>query len=305
MSDTWMNRLPRGSRAAQTMASTVLEQEAEPIIEPAAIKPEPVVIKAPEPVTARIIDVRKTALRVVALFTSASCATTSVYFSFLWFRASQPGIIASIMSVTVVATLTVAPEMAQTLVASRRYLTSLAVALVAAVAMLFSMSSTIGGIYNARTAKIELATGLDTDRVSDEASKAKADIIKGSLGRLSKSMATDQSAVSSYQLQIDASLASGESPTSRIMATLVANRNAAITRVRDGEVKLSNLESDLLSITARSISAETRIVRADFAAWLGDRFGLGADQMEFILAAFPAVFIDVISPVMLVVAFSL
>jgi len=288
------------------MASTVLEQEAGPIIEPAVIKaPEPVVIKAPEPVTARIIDVRKIALRVVALFTSASCATTSVYFSFLWFRASQPGIIASIMSVTVVATLTVAPEMAQTLAANKRYLTSLAVALVAAVAMLFSMSSTIGGIYNARTAQIELATGLDTDRVSDEASKAKADIIKGSLGRLSKSMATDQSAVSSYQLQIDASLASGESPTSRIMATLVANRNAAITRVRDGEVKLSNLESDLLSITARSIGAETRIVRADFAAWLGDRFGLGADQMEFILAAFPAVFIDVISPVMLVVAFSL
>jgi len=287
------------------MASTVLEQEAEPIIEPAAIKPEPVVIKAPEPVTARSIDVRKIALRVVALFTSASCATTSVYFSFLWFRASQPGIIASIMSVTVVATLTVAPEMAQTLAANKRYLTSLAVALVAAVAMLFSMSSTIGGIYNARTAQIELATGRDADRVSDEASKAKADIIKGSIQRLSKSMATDQSAVSSYQLQIDASLASGEAPTGRVVATLVANRNAAQLRVRDGEKRISEVEASLSDLIEASTRADKVVVRLDFAAWLGDRFGLGADQMEFILAAFPAVFIDVIAPVMLVVAFSL
>jgi len=289
------------------MASTVLEQEPEVVVKENVLTNDvnDIPCEVEEPARVKTIDIRKIALRVVALFTSASCATTSVYFSFLWFRASQPGIIASIMSVTVVATLTVAPEMAQTLVASRRYLTSLAVALVAAVAMLFSMSSTIGGIYNARTARIEMVEGRDMDRVSDEAAKAKADIIKASIQRLSKSMATDQSAVSSYQLQIDKLLESGEDPTGRKVATLVANRNAAVARVKSGEASISSLELDLLSVIAQSTSAERHVVRLDFAAWLGDRFGLSADQMEFILAAFPAVFIDVIAPVMLVVAFSL
>ena len=93
------------------------------------------------------------------------------------------------------------------------------------------------------------------------------------------------------------------------MKLLVANRNAAISRVREAEAGIRKAEdriSELVAVSSKLASQESsKVVRNDFSLWLGARVGLTQEAMEFILAVFPAVFIDVISPVMLLVAFSL
>ncbi len=247
-------------------------------------------------------------LRSIALFTSMSCAITSVYFSNIWFRDSQPGIIAIIMSLSVVATLTVAPELAVSLARKRKFVTAVAIVLISLVATAFSMSSTIGGIYNARTIRIaesEIESAVDTDSM---AAGAEVDLLKEKINRLSRSMETDQGAVSSYQQAIDKALENGADPASKEIQLLVANRNGAVARVKSGEAAISGAEgrmAELLGSSARFEQEASKNVRLDFASWLGGRFGLNPDQMEFILAAFPAIFIDLIAPAMLVVAFSL
>jgi len=314
MANSWMDTVRRQRSAAEGMARTVLgepvgERDVRAAMRAAMDAAER--RKAPEQKPTepkkQPFDIRSMILRIVALFTSASCAVASVYFSNIWFLASQPPAMAAIMSITVVATLTTSPEMATMLARKKQYVSAASVIAISLVAMTFSMSSTIGGIYNARTASMDRDAASDSRSVDDDnmAAQAKADIIKASIQRLSTSMATDQGAVSSYQLQIDKALEAGESSTGRVVATLVANRNAAQARVKQGEQRLSELEGDLLGLAEQVVKSRGIVERKDFAAWLGERFGLSADQMEFALAAFPAVFIDVIAPVMLVVAFSL
>ena len=249
-------------------------------------------------------------LRSIALFTSMSCAITSVYFSNIWFRDSQPGIIAIVMSLSVVLTLTVAPEFAISLARKGKWITAVAIVLISMVATAFSMSSTIGGIYNARSAAISRDGMERAGLVQDDsrAAAAEVDLLKAKIIRLSRSMETDQGAVSSYQANIDRALSDGKDPGGKEMQLLVANRNAAVTRVRAGEQSIGDAERRIAGLLEKSVGLDAgmdKVVRLDFSAWLGARLGLTADQMEFVLAAFPAVFIDLIAPAMLVVAFTL
>lgn len=249
------------------------------------------------------------ALRSIAIFTSASCAITSVYFSNKWFVDSQPAAIAAIMSITVVLTLTVAPELSVSLAKKKRFVTTAVVMAIWMVATVFSMSSTVGGIYNARSKAI--ASSISSIAPADIASEAQAQevaLLKSKIERLSKSMDTDQAAVKSYQGEIDKALQDGRDQTSREVQVLVSNRNSALARVRSGELELSKAEEKIAGLLAGAAKVEASSSvkkRADFSQWLGDRLGMSGDQVEFILAVFPAIFIDIIAPTMLVVAFAL
>lgn len=263
----------------------------------------------------KLASIRRWVLRFVAIFASLSCAATSVYFSNKWFVDSQPRIIALIMSLTIVATLTVSPELSISLARKRRYLTALFTLVMSIVATVFSMSSTIGGIYNARSKAIETVTN---ERLDDSAAKAQAlaltreyESMQGSIARLQKELTDERNTVGSYQSAIDRLLTEGEDPNSQRMRTLVANRTNALARSRAAANELNSLESRARSILASVSEAEVTLAleseseRDDFTSWLGRRFSIPSEVMEFILAAFPAVFIDIIAPVMLVVAFGI
>jgi len=317
----------RPSVSAQAIADEVLER-----VTPLPRKEEPVVkrnlaLEAYDRLVATIqkrkdageeeehtalASARRWALRVVAIFTSLSCAVTSVYFSNIWFAASQPRFIAAIMALTVVATLTVAPELSVALARKRRYLTALVVMAISVVATVFSMSSTVGGIYNARSTALVVSREVPGVDKLDGGLAAKTEInnLAVRIERLKKVLEADQGTASSYQAAIDDALRAGGDPLSKSMATLVANRSAAVRRVSVTEVEISAAEkriNDLVPLASAYAARESEHPpeREDFALWLGQRFGLSADQMEFLLAVFPAVFIDVIAPAMLVVAFAL
>jgi len=260
-------------------------------------------------------DIKATLLRTISATTSTSCAVTSVYFSYLWFIASQPRFIASIMAVTIVATLTTAPELSITLARKKSYIGACIVMAIALVAMLFSMSSTVGGIYNARTESIRVTALLDGDAQMDHAAHESAaqeiDLLNERIKRLSMALETDQQSVASYQGSIDKALADGTDPSARSVQLFVSNRNYAINRanaarkeIQDAEERIAVLLPVAASGSVQRAAAE-KAERKDFNLWLGERFGVSQDQMEFIMAVFPAIFIDVVAPAMLAVAFSL
>jgi len=307
--NTWMDTVRPESRAARGMANEILD-----IPEAFDLADEMEEVRVPVSIPKASFDPRAWILRGIAAFTSASCAITSVYFSNKWFIDSQPRFIAGIMSLTVVATLTVAPELSVSLARKKNYITAVVVALISVIATLFSMSSTIGGIYNARTSAIKLAseeakTVGSEEMASLSSAAAEIEVLKERVARLSRSLESDQTSLASYQGAIDKLLLEGEEPESKKMATLVANRYGILRRISMAEAGISSAEkriNDLLPAKSRGDYIRSSTVeRLDFASWLGDRLGLSADQMEFVLAAFPAVFIDLIAPAMLVVAFTL
>jgi hypothetical protein len=260
-------------------------------------------------------NLRAAILRTISTATSASCAITSVYFSYLWFIASQPRFIASIMAVTIVATLTTAPELSITLARNKSYIGAFIVMAIALVAMLFSMSSTVGGIYNARSASIKADTRLVPEEMGSQAdalaARAEIDLLNERIKRLSTALETDQQSVTSYQGSIDKALADGTDPSARSVQLFVSNRNYAINRANAARKEISETEERIAVLIPLAASgsvqraAEEKAERKDFNLWLGERFGVSQDQMEFIMAVFPAIFIDVVAPAMLAVAFSL
>jgi len=276
---------------------------ADPVVQPVA----------PSPILAR--NVKAVILRAISSATSLSCAITSVYFSYLWFIASQPRFIASIMSVTIVATLTTAPELSITLARKRSFAGAFIVMAIALVAMLFSMSSTVGGIYNARTESIRTVSEITGEASSllagYESARSEIDLLNERIKRLSTALETDQQSVASYQGSIDKALADGTDPSARSVQLFVSNRNYAINRANAARAEIKAAEERIAVLIPVAASGsiqratEEKAERKDFNLWLGERFGVSQDQMEFIMAVFPAIFIDVVAPAMLAVAFSL
>lgn len=255
----------------------------------------------------KLASVRKWMLRMIAIFASLSCASASVYFSNRYLAESQPPIIAMVMAVTIVATLTVAPELSSVLLRRRRPITAVVTFAISLVATGFSMIQTVGGIYNSKTESLQQESVVIDPAAL--AAREEVAVLKPRVDRLYETLKTEQAAQKTYNQEIEKALAEGEATDSTRMRLLVANRNAAITRAMDAEAGIRKAEdriSELLKVSSELASQESsRVVRNDFSLWLGERVGLTQESMEFILAVFPAVFIDVISPVMLLVAFSL
>jgi hypothetical protein len=234
-----------------------------------------------------------------------------VYFSGKWFLESQPGWMAWLMSLAVVATLTVAPELSRALWKLRHYALALVVAGIASIAMIFSMSSTVGGIYNERTDKIIAeyeASRVDTQGYA-EAQLARDKIARNdaAITRLQAQVQADQATFDEYSSLITAAVAAGEHPETRKNIVLANNRNSATVRLNAARSELERLErenNELLPLTVLVVQEQAE-ERKDFNSWLGGQFGITQERMEFIMAVFPAIFIDVIAPSMLMVAFSL
>jgi hypothetical protein len=153
--------------------------------------------------------------------------------------------------------------------------------------------------------------GTDEEQAAEAGSsiaQSEITLLESQKGRLVEAIAYDRGVASEYQDQINQALALGENPETRKNIVLASNRNAALARVRDAEAKLEAIESRiaiLLPDTIIAITADDRPQVRDFNAWLGGQFGITAERTEFLLAIFPAIFIDVIAPAMLAVAFSL
>ena len=167
MNQSWMNKI--GGASAAVARSVGLEPEPAP--EPVVAVPEPVSERrrnivsewydrtvasslarkkeADEEERSWLGRARRIVLRGISVFASLSCMVASVYFSYRGLSESQPPVIAGIMALTIVLTLSSAPELAVAMLRRRRFTVAIVAMSIALVAMVFSMSQTVQAIYNA------------------------------------------------------------------------------------------------------------------------------------------------------------
>lgn len=249
---------------------------------------------------------KRSVLRVMAIASALACSVVSGYFLYKYFSDTQPPVIAAVMSVTVAVVIVASPEFSVSLARKRKFLSAAVVLAVFVFAMGYSMSSTIARVYNAKTEQMEAIheeTG-QKDAVMQSAA-VNSSILTERLGRYSSELQAQRSTAASYATQIDSRLQSGEDPNSKAMVSLVANRNKAQSEIVRLEKEIKATEDALMAGSSQAVLAQSSVDRADFISWMASVLGLPRDTVELALASFPAIFNDVIAPVMLVIAFAL
>jgi len=231
------------------------------------------------------------ALRIIALAIALLASFQSCYYSFDWFKALLPIPFAVIMALIIVASAVLLPEFA-IMMDKRSRLSGVGIALIALLAISFSMMSTVAGLYNARSESVKTETVVNADndkniRLLDDAKAESARLTK-EIERLNR--------------EIDLNLAKSANP---LMSK--AQINTADYYVQKGKKDRADYESKLAisnKEVARlnDVTIITKVDREDFYTFIALLFGFNSEVVEFLFAAFPSIFLDIIAPVMLGVA---
>lgn len=258
---------------------------------------QPQEIKKAEPVQKR--DYKALAIKPIALGISLCASGMSIYYSFKWFESKMPVLLAMVMSITIVTCLTLLPDVA-ILFFRRKKISSILggifLLIIAVTSAMFSMSSTIGGLYDARSTSLK---EVKTEDVKTAQVKAESSRLEAARDRTLESLARYRKDEESLQKQYDtwaSRAAEGEATSNNAIITQL---NATRARIDNAEKELSDIEARISELEATEFSAV--VVRDDFYTWISARFSSSEETVEFIFSAFPAIFIDIIAPAMLAI----
>lgn len=238
-------------------------------------------------------------IRISASIISLAASYMSMYYTYSWFHARLRPIQAMCMTIIIVGAILVIPQMIKVVIEKRsmkRYSYALMLSIILLVSGLFSMSTTIGTLYNNQsTLSIESISNIQKKEAINSGIESRA-------ARRKRYEATSERASRDeerYTARIDI-LLSGGTVSSPEMSTLVSNRNKAQAARKEAEAEIDKLiiQEETYSIEASNISSE----RPDFITWIAGRFRLNRDNAELIMNAIPAIFVDVLAPAMLMVA---
>jgi len=242
---------------------------------------------------------QRTYIKISASVISFAASYMSVYYTFSWFKRRLPWIQAMLMTVIIVGTILLVPQMIKSVAERLSFRRSVAVFLLSAILLIsatFSMMTTIGTLYNAQSSEaISSSTSYDEREVIEsgiEARRAKRERIEQTI-----EMAVRDESM--YSGRINALLEEGTT-TGPTMASLVSNRNKAQTAREKAEKEISDLIEQ--EETSGMQASQIVVARPDFITWVSDRVGANRDQTEFWMNAIPAIFVDVLAPSMLMVA---
>lgn len=217
---------------------------------------------------------------------SATCSL-SIYYSFTWFLSLAPWPIAILLALAVVGVAAVAPEVARA-VRNVYKITRLLVYAIMVVAITFSMATTIGGIYEGQSGKLS-SSGTDGSAIARE--------LDAALSAQDARIMEGRRAVADYQGKIEASQVG--TAAHRDLIGLKGKEQAAI----DAAIaKAAELRERKMTLIEGGAATQTRATFFDFTASV---LGGSASSWEFLLAAAPAVFIDIVTPLMLYIAVGL
>jgi hypothetical protein len=209
------------------------------------------------------------AFRLSALSLSMLSSCVSAWFSFGAISSILPLPIAVILSVIVVASATVAPELIILLFRRQRFVTMFFVGFVGIVASSYSMVTTIAGQYDAREIQ-------DVAEITGERNESERLRIIRELDRINVSIDT-------YQKRITRATDAGTTDTG---ATILK---------RQDEAKKAGYEQALVKINDSENDAG--YVRTGFYDWIGTVTGINGDAVEFGASVLPALLLDVAAPV--------
>lgn len=237
------------------------------------------------------------AIRIFSSLVALAAVAVSIYYSYQWFIGRQPVVLAMVMAAIIVSCSTLFPNVA--ILFAKRGGPSVAGAIfifaMALVCAFFSMGTTVGGLYDARSRVIA--------SFSEDASIAKkyavdSALLEGKRSRANEAAARLRKDEAGYQVNVERVLAM-ETVDERALRSFETRRDAARKGADAKERELAAIEAEIRSL--QSSSAAAVIVRDDFFSWIAKRLSSTPDTVEFLMSAFPAVFIDILAPIMLAI----
>lgn len=240
------------------------------------------------------------AIKIVAFIILINVTIASTYYSYVWFQGKQPTFLAMLLSVTMTMAATVLTDVGFMFIKKGKasILTGALLIVLGLTTSVFSMNCTIGGLYDKRSK--ELAT-VTKSEVAISSAIVNTELSKKSIERLEALVKEASEEIASMQHEAY-NIAAKEEKTQTDYAR--SNTLEARIKIRKSEragylAKIEEEESMLSSLAATESGAAVQ--RNDYYSFLGGIVHKSPDTMEFVLSAFPAVFIDILGPAMLAV----
>lgn len=211
--------------------------------------------------------------------------------SYEWFAALRSPVIALLMSISIVSAGILLPDFAFALARTRRKATGAVLLLAGIVAIAFCMVTTTAALYNTRTLRTEAQYA--TEKAVAEHARVVSDA-RSEKARIEKELLAVAGMVDSTQGKIDQiPVESTLDPSSQ---ALVGRLNRYLALKKGYEIRLDALNA-VISDKTLAIGG-----RADFYSFLAGVFNGDSANIEFLTQAVPAVFIEIIAPIMMGVA---
>lgn len=207
----------------------------------------------------------------------------SVYFTGLWFMSMFGLFIAGAISISMVSYMVLSPQAAMRV----KGLVQLPLWLTFGIALLFSMGSTVAGQYNQLTKSID---------IENPAQRAVFSILKAEEQDLIEAISVDRDQQAYHQRTLESLASTAEDRMDNYQYVTTERNKVSMlaSSIEDREERL-NVVRDELRAEIRQGNIGVTVERDDFFGWLAILLGLGRDQVEFLIAALPAVFIDIIA----------
>jgi len=213
----------------------------------------------------------------------------SIYYTYLWMREFLPTFPAILLSTAMVGFSVIAFETCIILRSNKKRFLMIIFILVWIVVLIFSMTSTIAGLYNARS----LTLSENVDKIIDREYQSFQNEIY-----LSKKKELELR-LEEYRLEYEMLKQDREE------ADIESKREQLWYRMVEVNRKIEKIREDIFELQKKELKNKKSIILEyiDFYDWLGAKIfkGIGSDKIQFLMSIFPAVFIDIIAPIALAV----
>lgn len=236
---------------------------------------------------------RLSALQVGLLAVAAITFGLSVYFTSLWFTTMFSLWIALPISVSMVSYMVLSPQVADKV----NGFVKLPLWATFTIALVFSMGSTVAGQYNQLTSNIDV-TVVNERALLDSLRAEEAELV-ARLEEMREQQAFHQQTLQSLsQTAEDRMENAGFIWTERTKVNELGDEIAAV------QGTISSIRQQIRAELEAGTTGAT-VERSDFYSWLAGLVGMGRSQMEFLISALPAIFIDIIAALSLNLALAI
>lgn len=232
-------------------------------------------------------------IRIFGLAIALFAAFVSWVNSFEWFAALRPLYVAVPMAFTMIGSSVLLPDFGIILIRQKRRVIGGFIILSGVLATVFCMVTTVAALYNSRS------WNLDVQQISSsEASRSAATLKERTADRtrLIASIATQEALIASTQGKIDAVALEDTAKTDSQI--LIKRLNGYLAAKTSYERELQAVNADI--IAARGNAKQTD-QRKDIYVFLGEKMKMDPTLAEFYTVMLPAVFLEVVAPVMVAI----
>jgi len=233
-------------------------------------------------------------LRLVGIIISLFASFVSWVNSFEWFTTVRPNYVAIPMAFTIIGASVLLPDFGILLWKAKKRIIGSLILFSGVIATLICMATTVAALYNSRSWNIEDDTlaAADATRATATLKEREAD-----RKRIVEQIASQEKLIASTQAKIDALTA--EETVGTVSQTLQRRLNGYIADRKAYEAQLATNDEAIRVAREKSKNVSER---NDIYSFLGGIFGIPPTQAEFFTVSIPAVFLEVVAPVMIAVA---